>query len=61
VVGGGVIPPSFASPVSQFLVLRSLSRSVTAPLSARSHFGVGVVPVAVVLVAVVLVAVIFAY
>jgi hypothetical protein len=37
--GGGVIPCSFASPMSQSLVLRFLSRSVTALLSARSHFG----------------------
>ena len=36
---GGVMPCSFASPISQSLVLRFLSRSVTALLSARSHFG----------------------
>ena len=35
--GGGVIPCSFASPMSQSLVLRFLSRSVMALLSARSH------------------------
>jgi hypothetical protein len=35
--GGGVMPCSFASPMSQSLVLRFLSRSVMALLSARSH------------------------
>jgi len=35
--GVGVIPCSFASPMSQSLVLRFLSRSVMALLSARSH------------------------
>lgn len=38
--GGGVIPCSFASPMSQSLVLRFLSRSVTALLSGRSHFSI---------------------
>ena len=37
--GGGAIPCSFASLMSQSLVLRFLSRSVMALLSARSHFG----------------------
>jgi hypothetical protein len=37
--GVGVIPCSFASCMSQSLVLRFLSRSVTAPLSLRSQFG----------------------
>jgi hypothetical protein len=39
--GDGVIPCSFASCVSQSLVLRFLSRSVIALLSARSHGGGG--------------------
>jgi hypothetical protein len=39
--GVGVIPCSFASCMSQSLVLRFLSGSVMALLSARSHFGGG--------------------
>ena len=36
---GGVLPCSFASPKSQSIVFRSLSRSVLASASGRSHFG----------------------
>jgi hypothetical protein len=35
--GVGVMPCSFASPKSQSLVLRFLSRSVMAPASGRTH------------------------